>query len=79
MTATEATACRTIDAEITVTYLNHVGSSTASRTLGTAIPGPAVFRDNASTSRTEGIVFALALGDGRGIVDKGCANLRVCG
>ena len=79
MTAAKATARGAIDAEVTVANLNHVGCSTAAGALGTAVPGPAVFRDETAATGAEGVVFALALGDGRGVVDEGCANLRVCG
>ena len=79
MTAAKTTTRGTIDAEVTVADLQYIGCCTATRTVGTAVPTPAVFRDKTTATRAESIVFAVTLCEGRGIVDIGCADLRVCG
>ena len=76
MTATQTTTRCTIDAEVTVTNLYHVRGCTATGTVSATVPGPSVLRNEASTSRSEGIVFAVTLGDGRRVVDIGLADLR---
>ena len=79
MTAAETTACSTVDTEVTVADLDDIGGSTASGTISTTVPAPAVFRDKTAAASAESIIFALTLGNCRGVVDKRCANLRVCG
>ena len=79
MATAKTTTSGSIDAEVTVADLNHIGGSTATRTLSATVPAPAVLRDEAAATGAEGIVLAVALGDGRGVVDKWLSNLGVSG
>ena len=76
MTTAETTTGGAVDAEVTVADLQHVGGSTATGTVSAGVPAPAVFRDQASTAGAEGVILTVALGQCRGVVDIGCANLR---
>ena len=76
VTTAEATTGGSVDAEVTVADLQHVGGSTATGTVSAGVPAPAVFRDQASTAGAEGVILTVALGQCRGVVDIGCANLR---
>ena len=76
MTTTESTTSGTIDTEITVTDLQHIGSRTTTWAIGTAVPGPTVFRDQSSATCAESIVFAVALSESRWVVDIGGTYLR---
>ena len=75
MSATEATARGAIDDEVAVADFQDVGSSTATWALGPAVPRPTVVADEPSSACAEGVVFALALSNGRGVVDIGSAYL----
>ena len=79
MTTSKAATRGTIDAEITVANLQHVRSCTATRTVSATVPAPAVFRDKTATTSAESLIFAIALSECRGVMDVGCANLRVGG
>jgi hypothetical protein len=41
------------------------------------MPRPAIFGDESSPTRSEGVVFAFARGDGRGVVDIRIPYLRI--
>jgi hypothetical protein len=77
MTTTESTTSGTIDTEITVTDLQNIGSRTTTWAIGTAVPGPTVFRDQSSATGAESIVFAVALSDGRRVVNVWLAYLSI--
>ena len=79
MAATEAPARGTIDAEITVADLQHIGGCTATRTVSAAMPGPTIFGYKATAASTEGVILAVALGQRRGIVDIRFAYLCLSG
>ena len=79
MTATETTTGGTIDAEVTVAYLQDIWSCAATGTVGTTVPTPTVVRDQTAATSTEGIVFTIALCQCRGVVDIGFAYLCLCG
>ena len=76
MTAAKATACGTIDDKIAVANLQDIRRCASARTISTAVPAPAVLRDEASAACAEGVLLAVALGDGRGVVDIRSADLR---
>ena len=76
MTATETTARGTIDAEVTVANLQHIGGSTATGTISATMPAPAVVRNQATAASAEGVILAVALGQCRGVVDIRFACLR---
>ena len=61
MTATKATTRGAVDAEVTVADLQNIRSRTTTRTVGTAIPTPAVFRNQATATGAEGIILAITL------------------
>ena len=64
VTAAQTTAGGSIDTEVTVAYLQHVGSCTATRTLSAAMPRPAVVGYDTATASAEGIPLAVAFGEG---------------
>ena len=76
MSAAETTTSGSIDAEVTVAYLKYIGGCTAARTVGTAMPAPAVVGDDTSATCAEGIVFSVAFSEGRGVVNIRSAYLR---
>ena len=63
--------------KVTVANLHDVGCRTASGTLGTIVPRPAILRDESTATRAEGIVFAVALSDGRRVVNVWLAHLSI--
>ena len=79
MTATKTTTCSTIDTEITVADLQDIGSSTATGTICATEPAPTISRDQTATACTEGVILAITLGKGRGVVDIGFAYLCLSG
>ena len=79
MTTTKSTTRGTIDAEVTVAYLQHVGGCTTTGTVSSTVPAPAIIRDQATATSAEGVILTLTLGQRRGVVDIWSANLCVCG
>jgi hypothetical protein len=77
MTTEETTSRGTVYNQVAVAYLQHIRSSTATRTLCPTMPRPAIFGDESSPTRSEGVVFAFARGDGRGVVDIRIPYLRI--
>ena len=69
MTATETTTRGTVDTEITIADLQHVGGCAATGTVSTAVPAPTVFRDQATAASAEGVELAITLGEGRWVVE----------
>ncbi len=77
MTAIESATSSTIDAEIAVAKLQNIGSSTTSGTLSTTVPRPSIIGDKSTAACAEGVVLALALSNGRGVMDIWSAGLGV--
>ena len=69
MTTTKTTTRGTINTEVTVADLQHVGGCTATGTVSATMPAPAVFRDQATATSAEGVILTITLGKGRGIMD----------
>ena len=76
MTTTKTTTRGTVNTEVTVADLQHVGGCTATGTVCATVPAPAVFRDQATAASAEGIILTLTLGQCRGVVNIGCTDLR---
>ena len=61
MTAAETTACSTVDTEVTVADLDDIGGSTASGTISTTVPAPAVFREICAFAAVASVMAARML------------------
>ena len=64
MTTSQSATRSTIDAEIAVAYLQHIRGCTTSRTLCSTVPRPTILTNEASPTRSEGVVPSLTLGYG---------------
>lgn len=78
MATEKSTASSTIDNEVAIANLHGVRGSATARTLSTVVPRPTIAGDETSSTRAKGVVFALALNDGRGVMDIGKSCLRHC-
>ena len=79
MAAAQTTTGGTVNDQITVANLQHIGSGTATGALGTTMPRPTVFGNEASTAGAEGVILAITLGNGRGVVDIRLSYLGIDG
>ena len=75
MTVGGAATGRTVCDKIPVTNLHGIRSRTASGSHGSSIPYPSVFRDESSTSGSEGIVLAVTLHNSGRVMDKRTSRL----
>lgn len=77
MSAGETATAHGIGYEVAVTNLDHVGCHAAARAHAATRPVPTVGGDQSSLACAEGVVFAIADHDGRGIMDEWSSYLRV--
>ena len=73
VSARHSAASRGIGHVVAIADVDDVGGHAAAGTHGPAVPGPAVVGDQAAAAGAEGVILAVALHDGRGIVDVGFA------
>ena len=77
MTTAKTATSGTIDAEITIADLQNIRSSTATGTIGSTVPGPTIVADETTSACAESIILSITLGQGRGVMDIGFANLTI--
>ena len=78
MTTAETTTSGTVNAEVTVADLQNIGGCTATGTICATMPAPAVVGDDTAATSAEGIIFSVALSEGRGVVNTASAAKSVC-
>ncbi len=61
--------------KVLVANFQHVGGCSAARAFGSVVPAPAVFRNQSAATRAKGVVFSVAFGDGRRVVNIGRSHL----
>ena len=79
VSAAQSATCGAIDDQVAVANLHYVGGRATTRALSAAVPAPAIVGDEASSARSECVVLAVALGNGRRIVYIGSTRLCLDG
>ena len=78
VSTSQTAAARGIGHVVAIPDVDDVGGHSAAGTHGSAVPGPAVVGYQAAAAGAESVILAIALNDGRGIVDVGFAVQRQC-
>ena len=75
MTTEETTSRGTVYNKVAVAYLQHIRSSTATRTFRTAMPRPTIVRDKSTAASAEGVVFSFAKSYSGRVMNIWCSRL----